>query len=260
MGNTAPLRQPDIDIPVSLAQNIVAKMYSVGDEMRAETRKNQYVTHNHDKSKFWDVLNTSLCNALYSPNCMSAIKRRGFWEFVLAFYKPSGLIFTFMREERFRTLQAEIRKRGRMTYVDMLVRHLNRNLLAPVGQTSFLPVEFSDEARLSERVQTLLCDFQNEDTVVGHYILVLFDCDFSYELRGVRAVLVDANLDIVDEISWSHLIPVSEATIVDQVTDSSAPSNQPSRGLTLKPKAFERKNREEKSPPRDIIENDDTTK
>lgn len=241
MNSTAPLKKPQIDIPTSLAQQIVSRMHAVGDEMRMEARKNSYTTHNHDKSKFWDVLNTRLCEAINSPNCMSVVKRRGFWELVLNYYRPSGLIFTFMREQRFRTLQAEIRKRGRMTYVDLLVRHLNRSLLASVGQTSILPVEFSDEAQLAERVQALLCDFQDEGVFVNHYIIILFDSDSSYELRQVRAVLVDANLDIVEECSWTRFIPVMETSIVDKVTDVTAPSNNPSRGLSFKSKAFERK-------------------
>lgn len=247
MNNTAPLEQPKIDIPVALAQEIVSKMYAVGDEMRMEARRNIYTTQNHVKSKFWDILNTRICEALNSPNCMSVVKRRGFWELVLNYYKPSGLIFTFMREQRFKTLQTEIKKRGRMTYVDLLVRHLNRNLLAPIGQMSIFPVEFSDEAQLSDKVQSLLSSFQNEDTFISHYVIILFDCDSSYELRQVRAVLVDPNLDVVEEIPWTQFIPVMETTITEKVIDVTEPSNNPTRGLTLKAKAFERKAKHDKN-------------
>ena len=72
-------------------------------------------------------------------------------------------------------------------------------------------------------------------------MLILFDCDSSYELRGIRAVIVDPSLDIVETEDWSQYIPVKESTVVEKVSDITLASNNPSRGLSLTAKALKRK-------------------
>jgi hypothetical protein len=228
-------------------------MCSVGDEMRIESARHNYSTHNHDPILFWDKLNTRVEEALDSPSCMSTIERCGFWQLVLALYIPTGMFFTFMREQRFRALQAKTRKHGIMTYLNLLVWHLNSDLLA-VDQTSLEPMMPPDQIKLAQRVQRLLSDFESQSLTLNRYVIVLFDCDALYEIHKIRAVIVDHNLAIVDEENWSSHILVKESLIVEKVDNESSPSNHPSRGLTLKPKALQRKRRQEESSPVDLDE------
>lgn len=249
MIQAVPSKIPLINIPQSLANDIVFAVYTAGEIMKAKAAQNRYVTNNGEPGEFWDAMNTEICKVLSSPDCMSSIKKRGFWKLLIAYYKQNGLLFTFMREKRFSDVQAEIRKHGKMTYINMLIQHLNKDLLASVSQTALFDMHSYDEIELAERVKTLIGDFQDEGHTVGHYMLILFDCDSLYEFRRVKAVIVDPNLDIVEESDWSQYIPVKETIIVEKVSDMTSPSNNPSRGLTLKPKALDRKLRQEDQPP-----------
>jgi len=249
MIQAAPSRIPLINIPQPLANDIVSAVYTASERMKAKAAQNRYVTNNGESGEFWDALNTEICQALSSPDCMSSIKKRGFWKLLIAYYKRNGLLFTFMREKRFSDVQAEIRKHGKMTYINMLIQHLNKDLVASISQTTMYSMYSYDEMELAERIKTLIGDFQGEGYPIGHYMLILFDCDSLYELRRVKAIIVDPNLDIVEESDWSQYIPVKETIIVEKVSDVTAPSNNPSRGLTLKPKALERKLQQEDQPP-----------
>jgi len=181
---------------------------------------------------------------------MAYTSKRGPWEMILVYEKQSGFLYTFMREKRFTEIRAKVGKRRRMHYVDMLVRHLNPDLRAPVGQMSMFPVHFDDETQLAESVRTLLANLLEDGAVVRRHVLVLFE-SARFILTSVRAVMVDTNLDIVIEQDWSNAISVEESVIAEQVDEPKNPANVPARGLKLTAKAAARK---ESNPVRQVGE------
>lgn len=218
---------------------------SVGDDILADIQHNDLRTSNSVPSRIWDLLNTNIIKRLDTSECTIAKAHRGPWEMLVVFEKTSQCIFTFMREKRFAELQRQQHKRKHMHYVDMLTRQFNRDLLSTQQQMSMFPKTFSDEEKLGELVQAMLCDLRGEAEVVRNHILVLFDTS-GYQLTHVRAVMVTPTLDIADggEQDWSKYISINESAVVEKVVSSNSPENNPNRGLTLKAKAIDRqKNR-----------------
>ena len=70
--------------------------------------------------------------------------------------------------------------------------------------------------------------------------MILFD-SVDYTLNSVRAVLVDANLNVVAEDNWSKYIEAGESAIAEHIDDPNSARDNPSRGLKLTRKAVERK-------------------
>ncbi|WP_195986073.1 DUF5986 family protein [Clostridium sp. D33t1_170424_F3] len=223
---------------------------AVGDKIREDVRLHGLRTQNSTPTRIWDLLNTDLCRHFNSPDCMAYTSKRGPWEMILVYEKQSGFLYTFMREKRFAEIRAKVGKRRRMHYVDMLVRHLNSDLKAPIEQLSMFPTHFDDEARLAESIQTLLANLLEDGAIVRRHVLVLFE-SARFVLTSVRAVMVDTNLNIVSEQNWSSSILVEESVIADQVKEPKDPANTPARGLKLTAKATARK---ESNPLRQVDE------
>ena len=213
---------------------------AVGDKIKEDIRLHGLKTQNSTPTRIWDLLNTDLCRHFNGPDCMAYTSKRGPWEMILVYEKQSGFLYTFMREKRFSEIRAKVGKRRRMHYVDMLVRHLNPDLKAPIGQTSMFPIHFDDEAQLAESVQALLVNLLEDGAVVRRHVLVLFESS-RFILTSVRAVMVYTNLDIVAEKNWSSSISVEESVIAEQVEEPKNPANAPTRGLKLTAKAAARK-------------------
>ena len=102
-------------------------------------------------------------------------------------------------------------------------------------------VSFSDEDRLSELVQNLLSELKSDADIVKNHVLVLFEA-VGYQLTHIRAVMVTPSLDIAKDCdeNWSQYISGNESAVVEKIEAPASPSNQPSRGLSLKPKALNR--------------------
>lgn len=225
-----------------IVREIVMRSISeaVGDLIKEDVKRNRLRTHNGNGGRIWDFLNTELCEGFNSPDCMAYVTQRGPWEMVMVYERESKRLFTFMREARFATIRKEAYKRRRMHYLDMLTRHLNKELLAPVGQTSLFENKFDDQDDLHELVGRLLCTLQRDGAVIERHVLVLFESQ-NYQLTSIRAVMLDSNLDIVTEENWSNKIIANDSVIVDSVDVPNDPANDPNRGLRLTSKAAARK-------------------
>lgn len=213
---------------------------AVGDLIKEDVRRNRLRTHNGNGGRIWDFLNTELCEGFDSPDCMAYVTQRGPWEMVMVYERESKRLFTFMREARFATIRKETCKRRRMHYLDMLTRHLNKDLLAPVGQTTMFENEFVDQDDLHELVSRLLRDLQRDGVIIERHVLVLFESQ-NYQLTSARAVMLDSNLDIVAEENWSSKITAQDSVIADVVEAPNDPANDPNHGLRLTSKAAARK-------------------
>ncbi len=214
---------------------------AVGDDIRADIQRNDLQTRNSVPSRIWDLLNTNIIKTLDTKDCTIAKAHRGPWEMLVVFEKTTQCIFTFMREKRFSELQKRQRTRRRMHYIDMLTHQFNRKLISDQQQTTLYPHTFSDEDRLAELVTALLRDLEGDAEIVRHHVLVLFDT-VGYHLTSIRAVMVTPTLDIAQNSGhdWSQYISANESIVIEKVVNSDAPENQPSHGLTLKPKAVAR--------------------
>lgn len=231
----------------SFSPNLISKIVhcvedAVGDDIQTDIHRNDLQTRNSVPSRIWDLLNTNIVKSLDTEDCTVARAHRGPWEMLVVFEKSSQCIFTFMREKRFSNLQKHQRQRKRMHYIDMLAKQFNKDLLTDRQQLSLFPHEFSDEDRLAELVQSLLYDLGSDAEIVNHHVLVLFDT-VGYQLTHIRAVMVTPSLDIAKgcEQDWSQYITANESVVVEKVSSATDPENQPSRGLSLKPKALARK-------------------
>jgi len=233
--------QATINVSKSFASNVVDCIYTAtGDGIKEDIARHGLRTHNSVPFRIWDLLNTYVCERLHAPDCMTTTTRRGSWEIVVIYEDETGFLFTLMREKRFGELQSGILKRRKMHYFDLLVRHLNPDLLASVGQIMLYPAHFDDEDKLAENVQKILSGFSSDIGKIKRHVMILFD-SANYSLTSVRAVMVDPNLNVVTEQDWTKYIPVQESNIPEKVDNPHAPENNPSRGLELTAKATARK-------------------
>lgn len=231
-----------INFPPELISKIVRCVEeATGDDIRIDIQKNNLQTRNSVPARIWDLLNTNLINELDIDECTIAKTKRGPWEMLVIFEKTTQCVFTFMREKRFEELKKQQRKRRNMHYVDMLSKQFNNDLLAEEKQLSLFEVSFSDEDRLSELVQNLLSELHGEADIVKNHVLVLFET-VGFQLTHIRAVMVTPSLDIAKDCNenWSQYISGYESAVVEKIETHESPSNQPSRGLSLKPKALNR--------------------
>ncbi len=232
-----------INFPPELISKIVRCVEeATGDDIRIDIQKNNLQTRNSVPSRVWDLLNTNLINELDIDECTIAKTKRGPWEMLVIFEKTTQCIFTFMREKRFEELKKQQAKRKNMHYVDMLSKQFNSDLLSEGRQMSWFDEKsFSDEDRLTELVQNLLSELHGEADIVKNHVLVLFET-VGFQLTHIRAVMVTPSLDIAKDCNenWSQYISGNESAVVEKIETPESPSNQPSRGLSLKPKALNR--------------------
>lgn len=231
-----------INFPSELISKIVRCVEeATGNDIRIDIQKNNLQTRNSVPARVWDLLNTNLINELDIDECTIAKTKRGPWEMLVIFEKTTQCVFTFMREKRFEELKKQQCKRRNMHYVDMLSKQFNSDLIAEENQLSLFEVSFSDEDRLSELVQNLLSELKGDADIVKNHVLVLFET-VGYQLTHIRAVMVTPSLDIAKDCdeNWSQYISGNESAVVEKIEAPASPSNQPSRGLSLKPKALNR--------------------
>ena len=69
---------------------IIQSVYdAVGDLIKEDVRRYRLRTRNGNAGRVWDFLNTSLCESLDSPDCMTYVVNRGPWEMVIVYEKKT---------------------------------------------------------------------------------------------------------------------------------------------------------------------------
>lgn len=228
-----------------IAQIIVQSIHdATSDDILADIRGNELFTTVSSPNRIWDFLNRNIYRALGFADCIVGKAKRGFWQMAVVYDLSTHNIITFMREKRFAELQRLQPQRRRMHYADMLAKNFNIDLRPDNEQLGLFQKNFSDEDRLAESVRTLLSDLTDSVDIdaIQHHVFVLFDTT-GFRVTSVRAVMVTPSLEIARncEQDLSMYIPTFSSVIVEKVDNPDAPANQPSRGLSLKPKALERK-------------------
>lgn len=167
--------------------------------------------------------------------------KRGPWNMAVAFHNETNILFTFMREGRYKELHRSIARRKRHHYLDALAQTFNSDLSAPTKQLSiFERSDFIDQDKMPETIEKILTSLEKESSIIKNHVLVLFD-SYNFSLSSVRAVIVDSDLNIVEEKSWNQHIIVNESSVVDKIDKLDLPANNPSKGLKLTAKANARK-------------------
>lgn len=214
---------------------------AVGNDIQADIRNAGLVgTPNSMPTRIWDLLNRNLIRTIDARECTIAEAHTGPWH-MLVLYEPSSRnVITLMREKRFVDIRRYQRRRRRMHYLDALTKQFNSNLLAEQEQLSLIPHVFTNEDELAEIVQNLLRGLGGECETVQNHVLILFDT-IGDQLVHIRAIKITPNLDIAQEWDLSQYISGATNAVVEKVDQINVPENQPNRGLSLKGKALERK-------------------
>lgn len=214
---------------------------AVGNDIQTDIRNAGLVgTPNSVPSRIWDLLNRNLIRAIDAQECTIAETHTGPWHMLVLYEPGSKNVITLMREKRFLDIRRYQRRRKRMHYLDALTKQFNSNLLAEQGQLSFMPHVFTNEDELAVIVQNLLRGLGGESEVVQNHVLILFDA-IGDQLVHIRAVKITPNLDVAQEWDLSQYISGASNAVVEKVDQINVPENQPNRGLSLKNKALERK-------------------
>ncbi|MFI3174579.1 MAG: DUF5986 family protein [Bacillota bacterium] len=231
------------DIP-NLVPTTIVKAISevVGDGI--QEIMNGLETTNSESALFWDLLNTELVKAFATGDCMAYKVKRGPWQMILLYEKESKCLFSIMREQRFKEIVAERPKRRKMSYLDMLTHTFNSDLQSQSTQLSLFsdaPLKkFEDEHLLKIQVEKLTKEIQEDSAVIQRYVLVLFDAK-DYQLKSVRATMVDSNLNVVSEKKWTEYIDVQESVIMERLDGEEDGSSQFVSKLSLTAKGLEKK-------------------
>jgi len=196
---------------------------AVGDDIRADIKRNGYITGNGNHFRIWDFLNTNLCKRLNKQNVVAWPTKRGAWAMVPIFDGSTGILYSVMREARFAHLKKKLSKRFSAHYIDALAHTLNIDLHAkPAQKPLFIfddpPLRFSDIS-MQEILQSILRDLKIPGEIVKRHAIILFSSQ-NNELVSLRCCVVDRNLDVVDEKNWSDFITMHESVVVEEVSEA----------------------------------------
>lgn len=225
----------------NLDSNFVSKMVSaivsaVTNDITEDIRRSGLTkdTMNSYPTRVWDLINRNIFNKLSkNEDCVIGICNRGPWYFTAVFHKPSGILFTVMREERLTTIRKE---QSNSHYVKLLADVFNADL--EINQQSFFTDNNKDDA-FSEVAK--ICNALSLSTdIVERHALVLFSAKDEL-VRSIRCCNVNSAFEEFNSVSWNEYISVEESPIVDQVSNDDFISSTPALSLALTNKALDRK-------------------
>lgn len=233
------------DIAQSLAVFIASCIQSsCGDLIQADLKNNGLVTNNSKPSRIWDFIYSQLFTNASSQLCRVALVRRGPWEMVLLLDARTKLLFSVMREQRYRELGRLTAEERRFHYARALSTCLNADLMSIEKQTNIFENSMDNEEAKTLRsiVSNMLANMNISGEQVKHHAIVLFDVPKNtYEVRSVRCAMVDGDFDIIEQVSWSEYLLFTEGIIPDTVIAADDPHDNPTRGLRLTDKALRKR-------------------
>lgn len=229
---------------------------SVGDDILENSRG--LTTNNGRSGRIWDFINTHIYQDMPRFGCDVGVAKRGYYEFVPMYHRDSRTLLTLMREKNFFEVSRKQCKRKDAHYLDALARVFNANIEIQDDQLSLFSSQhvFRNEDRLAEIAERFLCNFPLELMDIDRHVLILFSTQGD-SLLGVRAAILDGNLNIAAHEDWSHFIKAQEGTVVATVDTSTATTNNPTHGMALTTKALERQHRTTLEPRKEESENED---
>lgn len=229
--NTALLHTKDeVITQIVAAINIAISENIYEDYQRSELDR---LHSNSFYQRIWDHINNNL-SKICLPNIIGGFTKRGFWNAYSLFDKETGLIYSFLREKRFREIARKIKTNPH--YVQALAAQGNPDLQPP--QMTFFSME-PDQTKSKYIFEQVCSDLMiTPDMVKGHKV-ILFN-GYNGILTSVRCCMIDWAFEIHNSIDLTSYINVYESVIVEEISEPISKTNNPSQGLKLKPKAKEK--------------------
>ena len=232
-----------MSIILNISDDFIKKVVScinsaVTDDIIQDTRQANMnrSTMNSYSFRIWDLINRNVCNTFNGdPNVVVGFTKRGIWNFTPIFDKKTSMLFTLMREERFRAVKYD--KRNREHYVYELARIFNVDL--EPQQQSFFELD-SNLEKTKGSVRRVCNDLLISTEMVKHHAIVLFSSHDGL-LNSVRFCMINCNFEECETMSWNDYIGVSESIVVEQTTNDDHKQNNPTMGLSYTPKAKKKK-------------------
>lgn len=210
---------------------------AIGDDIKLDIKVNELDTCNSKPNRIWDFINRNISKNLSKEHYIAKPTKRGSWEIKPIFEKSTGILFTLMREERFKELKKEVTKRNSAHYAQALAEVLNNDLTLCQEQLSlFQQQSYYDEEKIKNIVYKIFNDLEIPDNIVKHHAIILFSSN-NYELMSLRCCIIKSDLNIVAESDWSSYIEVNESAVTELIVASEPRYVNPTNGLKLKQKA-----------------------
>ena len=192
-------------------------------------------TSNSVPQRIWDLINRNITSILL-PNLITGYTHRNPWNIVTAFDKDAGVLYSFMREARFKEIAKHQQKH--VHYLRALTSGFNNDVESE--QMSFFSEEQPNQFEVAKTIHQITENLNIPESIVQGHVLILFESKHEI-LHGVRACLVNSSLEICASIDLSHMIAVSSPVVVDEVVIPESKANNPAQKLRLTPKARKRK-------------------
>ena len=226
---------------------------AVGDDLLESIRKADLSERYSNSKKFlkWDLINRNFIKAFHNSNIVAEYANRGPWFMVPLVDKRNGVVYSVLREDRFRELRSKKDRRKKPHYIDAFIQMFNFDI-TKYRQVSFFNDDFPDE-EVCNIVQSVLESLNVVRGIINRHAIILFE-EYNHELVNVRCCIVDTNLSIVFEESWNQYIKHEQSTITEQVVE-----NEMKEELvkpTLGKKARARKGSKVKISSNDILQKD----
>lgn len=212
---------------------------AIGDDVKACLQREHIDDKESNGKKFlkWDLINRNFIMNFSDTKLTAKYAKRGSWNFVPLFNKDTGTLFSVMREDRFKELQRNHKKKQNIHYIDALVKSFNIDLVQNKQLSLFDVEEDPDKNEVKKIIEDILKNFHMNNMVVRRYATILFE-EYNFELISVRCCILDSSLQIIDEDDWSKFISYKESIIVDMVENGSEEKQMPK--IKLKDKARKR--------------------
>lgn len=230
----------------SISPDVIQSIYqcifqAIGEDCQEAETHLEIKTHISKPFMTWDLIYRNLINKFGTENVLYSTTKRGMWEVLLLFDKDSGLLLSFMRDNRFKTLQKS--KPGKKPqYVDALLL-CNNELQSATNQQSFFKFEEQpeDEERLKSILNELCLNFSEPvlDAVTQH-ALIVFSSKFG-QVSSLNAFILNKNWDVVVKKDWMNNLKPIIANTLETVSEN----NDEKIPLKLKGKAKERTKQKE---------------
>ncbi len=222
------IRQEDIqDIFECLSQAVGEDRQEASEHLGLRTRVSEPFLN-------WDLIYRNLMNKFDEGNLKYSVTKRGMWTVLLLYDENSKLLFSFMRNSRFKDIKNR-KSASRPQYVQALIT-LNAELQAPEKQIRLLAEEPKfTQTELERTLDELCANFDGSiDTKNSRHVMVVFSNKYG-SIDSLKAYLLDRDLDIVFEQDWLDIAKPIMSSIPETV--------QPAEKEivpTLKPKALNR--------------------
>jgi len=164
----------------------------------------------------WAFINKRLYLDVQNENVMNLKCKRGPWQLVLMFDKPTGYLYVFMKNSRFEEVQSGSRQASTpFHYIEALASYnigveseldeynINKDRLGEYQ--TYLEIDSESVAILTEEIlNSMLGDMKEQ---VKRLVVVTFTTS-NLGITEFKAIIPTTNLDIIYQEDWSTFIDV----------------------------------------------------